>query len=425
MLTIFGKQYRNCDGISRRDFLRVGTLGLGGLTLADLLRARASNGASSAKGVILVWLSGGPSHIDMYDMKPEAPPEIRGEFKPITTAVTGTHICELMPLQAKIADQLVFLRGLDTNGSGHRGTILMTGVPEPGKRPTFGSVVSKLRGGSIPPYVSLAGDPRLGEDPAFLGGAHQPFVPAKGPGLQNLGLEKSMTAERVADRKTLLRSLDNLRRDLDGNGELTGVDQFTAQALEIISSTKARDAFDITREPASVQAKYGKASKFLQARRLAEAGVSVVTLDMGGWDTHSDNFKSLRQKLLPELDHAVHALVTDLHERGLDKDVAVVIWGEMGRTPKINGGSRGLGPGRDHWPNAGSALLAGGGLRMGQVLGETDARGGRAKGVPYTPQNVLTMLYHVLGIDPATTLDDNNGRPVHLLDQRDKIAELL
>jgi len=421
MLTIFGKPYRNCDGVSRRDFLRVGTLGLGGLTLADLLRLRASGKAAGThKAVIMVWLSGGQSHHDTYDLKPEAPVEIRGEFKPIRTKVPGMDICEHMPLQAKIADKLAIVRGLDCNGAGHSGTAMMTGYSGSAKRPAFGSVVSRLRPGiGLPAYVSLCGDPRSGEEPSYVGQAHRPFVPTKGPGLQNLGLDRALSAERLADRKEMLRALDKQRRDIDAQGELAGTDEFTAQALEIISSGKARDAFDIAKEPESGKAKYGKATKFLQARRLVEAGVSVVTLDIGGWDTHKDNFNALR-KLLPEVDRAVHALVTDLGERGLDKDVALLVCGEFGRTPKINGGA-----GRDHWPAANAALLAGGGLRMGQVAGQTDRHGGKANGVAYTPATILATLYRVLGIDPATTLTDHNGRPVHLIDRPDPIAELV
>jgi len=422
MLTIWGNHSdRTCACITRRDFLRVGALGLGGLTLADLLRLQAQGALSdraSAKAVIMVWLSGGPSHHDTYDLKPNAPVEIRGEFKSIQTRVPGMDICEHMPLQAKIADKLALVRGLDCNGAGHSGTLMMTGYPSSAKRPAFGSVVSKLRPGSgLPPYVSLCGDPRSGEEPSYVGAAHRPFVPAKGPGLQNLGLDRALTAERLTDRKEMLRALDKLRSDIDASGDLAGMDDFTVQALEIIASPKARDAFDISKEREQVKARYGRATKFLQARRLVEAGVRVVTLDVMGWDTHKDNFNSLR-KLLPELDQAIHALVTDLAERGLDKDVGLLVCGEFGRTPKINGGA-----GRDHWPAAGFALLAGGGLRTGQVAGQTDAHGAKPHGVPYKPQHVLATLYHVLGVDPATTLNDHNGRPVHLLDQRDKITE--
>jgi uncharacterized protein (DUF1501 family) len=243
-----------------------------------------------------------------------------------------------------------------------------------------------------------------------------------------------MTLEKLTDRKQLLRSFDTLRRDLDDvRGSLAGMDAFTAQALDMITTGKARDAFDLNREPDRVRQKYGRGSEYLLARRLVEAGVPVVTLTPqnhgvaqkcnGQWDHHDHIFECLRV-VLPQLDRSIHALITDLHERGLDKDVGVVVWGEMGRTPRV-GTQRGTVGGRDHWPQSGFALLAGGGLNTGQVVGATDLRGERPKGIPYTPQNVLATLYHVLGIDPVTTLPDHTGRPIYLLDDREKVAELV
>jgi hypothetical protein len=447
MLTIWGKKRQPlCDGLSRRDFLQVGTLGLGGLSLADLLRLKAQgaeHAQSSHKAVIMVYLCGAPSHIDMYDMKPQAPVEYRGEFKPIQTNVSGMDICELMPLQAKIADKLAVvrnMRALATNT--HMPEELLSGFPfgpeggpaslKPGVRPAFGSVVSKLRpsnGTNLPPYVALDmarmphGHPRpLALEPAFLGQAHQPFDPSSPGGVANLGLGDGVTLDRLADRKVLLSAFDGLRRDLEySKGSMAGMDGFTAQAMEMISSPRTRDAFDISKEPDRVRANYGTMSRFLQARRLVEAGVSVVSLLAPGyWDTHSGNFRELR-RLLPMLDRAIHALVTDLHERGLDRDVAVVVWGEYGRTPKINSAA-----GRDHWPEANFTLVAGGGFKMGQVIGATTARAERQVGKSYIPQNMLATLYQeIFGIDPATTLLDHSGRPTYLLDERESITELL
>jgi hypothetical protein len=449
MLTIWGnKQKPLCDGLSRRAFLQVGALGVGGLTLADLLRLRADAAAPARaprKAVIMIYLCGAPPHLDMYDLKPDAPVGIRGEFKPIRTNVPGFDICELMPLQAKIADKLAIIRNLRALATDtHMPEELLSGFPfgpgsggpfslKPGTRPTFGSVVSKLsprNGTNLPPYVSLDmakmphGHPRpLSLEPAFLGQAHQPFDPSTPGGVANLGLADGMTLERLEDRKTLLGAFDALRRDLEpAKGTFAGLDAFTSQALEIVSSPRVRDAFDVAKEPAKVREQYGAPlSRFLLARRLVEAGVSVVNvLAPGYWDTHGDNFKTMRQ-LLPLLDRGIHALVSDLHERGLDQDVAVVVWGEYGRTPKINGNA-----GRDHWPQASFALIAGGGFKMGQVIGATTARAERPVGGAYIPQNVLATLYtELFGIDPAATLPDHNGRPIYVLDERDLVKELI
>jgi len=423
---------------------------MGGLTLADVLKLRAQ-GRSAPKAVIMVLLNGGPSHIDMYDLKPDAPAEFRGEFKPIATKVPGMDICEHMPLQAKIADKLAIVRGLKTFDT-HAPYMLLTGFAAPptmaqdgpdarNARPAFGSVVSKLRGGgtTMPPYVGLGVGLEITRkggnvgDPAYLGMAHGAVVPS-GAFLDNLRLSPEMTVDRLADRKALLQSFDTLRRDLDTKAELAGLDAFTTKALEMVTTNKVREAFDISREPDKVKDKYGRqAQSFLSARRLVEAGVSVVTLGLSagysnGWDTHSENFKTLR-RAMPVLDQAVYALVTDLHERGLQNDVAVVVWGEMGRSPRIGkvpgvGGDGNTPDGRHHWTNASFALLAGGGFKMGQVIGDTGPRAEHAKGRIYTPGNVLASLYDMLGIDPTMSLPDYSGRPMPLLDDPEKIQEL-
>ena len=462
MLTIRGCQRRLCDGIRRRDFLHLGLLG-GALTLPDLLRLRAEGataGRSSHKAVIMVCLNGGPSHIDMYDLKPRAPIEIRGEFHPIRTNVPGFEISELMPLQAKIADKLALVRSIQWPlDDGHRLHLVFSGFPKSAARPSLGSIVSRVRSergekGPLPAYVSMAQFPPhpvlVGhEEPSYVGAAHRPFVPFEAGALlngqinytglgagtvQNLEPTAGVTRDRLASRTALLGTLDKLRSDIDARGEMASVDAFTLRALDMIGSSRVRAAFDLSREPAEVRARYGgdieykrdpdrrrcwEGSKFLLARRLVEAGVPVVTLAVGVWDTHSDHFAYQRDNV-PLLDRSLHALITDLHERGLDQDVAVIVCGEMGRTPRINKTG-----GRDHWPAAGFALFAGGGLRMGQVIGATDGRGQRPQTRPYTPQNILATVYHVLGIDPALTFLDHTGRPRYLLDDQEKIAELV
>lgn len=443
MLTFWGPRSSRssfCDGVSRRGFLQVGALGLGGLTLADLLRLRAQGaGQPEPRAVIMIHLPGGPSHHDMYDLKPDAPQEIRGEFKPIQTNVAGLHISELFPLQAQIADQLAIIRGIDFlsySGNDHSQEPLYTGFHSKFTvRPAFGSVVSRLRGSPhapMPPYVSLS--PYYDANrAAYLGPAYQPFAPGD-RSQDNLSLVKGVTTDQLRDRKALLQSFDSLRRDIDQKGQMGGMDVFTARALEMITTPKVRDAFDLSKEPESVKAKYGTyrargaekevdPMKFLMARRLVEAGATVVTLAVGAWDDHGSAkegiFPALRQRL-PVLDHAIHGLLTELRERGLDKHTAVLIWGEMGRTPKINTVA-----GRDHWSEAGCAVVAGGlGLRLGQVVGATDAKGAYPKR-RIKHQNVLATFYHLLGIDPITTLPDHNGRPQYLLDECDKIAELV
>jgi hypothetical protein len=401
--------------------LRVGALALGGLTLPDLLRLRAVAGEKRPreKSVIMIWLRGGPSHIDSFDMKPLAPAEVRGEFNPIRTNVPGIEICEYLPRTAQIMDKLAIVRGVKSNDLGdHTPHYISTGFPDRGKRPAMGSIVSYLkpRSDGLPPYVSVYTPER--EGPTYLGPAHAAFVP-HGDGLENLRLARGLTLDRLDDRRRLLTSLDGLRRDLDRSGTFEALDKFSAQALEMITTPKAREAMDLGREFPETRGRYGRFwQSFLMARRLVEAGVNVVTLKIGDWDTHEKNFIDMRDQL-PELDLALTALVNDLHDRGLDKDVAVVMWGEFGRAPRISRGD-----GRDHWPEAGAAVIAGGGFRVGQAIGETDPQGGESKVQPYTPANILTSIYGHLGIDPAIAIPDHNHRPMHVLDDRRVVQEL-
>lgn len=439
--------------ISRRNFLRLGTLG--SLTWPDLLRLRAASPLSTpprVRSVIMIVLPGGPSHLDTYDMKPDAPEEIRGEFRPTRTNVPGLHLCELMPRQARSADRLAVVRNLRFRQPDHQLHEVYTGYPLDDHRPAFGSIVSRLRqenqpaGGSspLPRYVSLSlsDHPRTvarAEVPSWAGPAHRPFEP-DASFFANLDLPAEQR-RGLRERRTLLRTFDGLRRDLDAGGRLAAQEAFTGQALDLLTSERVRDAFDLGREPQAVRDLYGPdvrlaynyqfghtwhGSDFLLARRLAEAGVPVVTIGEGGWDHHG-NLNGVRgtifersREQLPLYDRSIHALVTDLHQRGLDREIAVLVWGEFGRTPRVNRYG-----GRDHWTPAGFALFACGGLATGQAIGATDAQGARPRGASYTPQNVFATLYHLLGISPETTLTDFTGRPRPLLDDTRPIAELL
>lgn len=422
MWDYFGPRRTCRRRISRRDVLRIGTLGAAGLTLADLLRQRAGAGSPPDRpnSVIMIWLRGGPSHIDSFDMKPDAPAEIRGEFRPISTSVPGISICEHMPLLASAMDRLAIVRGIRSNDLGdHTPHYIYTGFPDRGKRPGLGSIVSYLRPqrDGIPVNVSsYRSDLELA---TYTGQAHRAFVP-DGAEIENLRPTKGLSFGRLDDRRDLLRQLDALRREIDQSGTFNALDEFNRQALDMLTSPRAREAFDLDLEPPEVHERYGEHSRsLLMARRLVEAGVSVVTLKIGDWDTHEKNFHDMREQL-PQLDRGLHALIGDLYERGLDRRVAVVMWGEFGRAPRISRGD-----GRDHWPEAGAAVIAGGGFRVGQAIGATDAHGGESTVRPYTPANVLATLYRHLGIDPATTIPDHNQRPMHLLDDRELVRELV
>jgi hypothetical protein len=425
MLSILGRGTRLCDGTTRREVLRVGGLAFGGLTLADLLRLRAE--AASAPGptrsVIMIWLRGGPSHIDSYDMKPDAPSEIRGEFRPISTNVPGVQLCEHMPRQARMMDKLAVLRGLQSNDLGdHTPHYIVTGFPDRGKRPALGSVVSYLRPhpAGLPPYVSLMyREDGTHENATYTGPAHRPFVPGQ-EALEDLSLPRGVSVARLNGRRNLLRQLDALSRETESGGVFAAHDASTARAMEMITSQRTRAAFDLGQETPQTHERYGKfCQSFLLARRLVEAGIPVVTLKVGDWDTHEKNFRDMREQL-PQLDQGFHALVTDLYDHGLQNDVAVVMWGEFGRAPQITRGD-----GRDHWPDAGAAIVAGGGFKLGQVIGETDAHGGYPTSRRYTPGNVLACLYRHLGIDPKAEIPDREGRPMRVLDDPEPVHELL
>ncbi len=442
MFTIRGDRQRFCDGMSRREFLKVGGLALGGLSLTDLLAVEAEAGIrSSHKAIIMVYLPGGPPHQDMFDLKMDAPSEIRGEFKPIPTNVPGIQICEMMPRLAKMMDKFTIIRSLIGARDEHDSHICMSGYTEAETRqnhnPCLGSVLSKLKGPvqkTVPPFVGLS--PKMGHmewadpgDPGFLGLAHGP-VRADGPMMQDMVLN-GMTLSRLSDRRRLLASLDRFRRTVDGS--LQGMDVLHQKAYDLLTSHKLVEALDVTKEDPKVREKYGFGTsenvddggpcwndQFVVARRLVEAGARCVTLAFGRWDYHNDNFKQLKERL-PKLDQAVSALVQDLHDRGMDRDVSVVVWGEFGRTPRINKDA-----GRDHWPRVSCCLLAGGGMRTGQVIGSTNRFGEEPDERPVHYRDVFATLYHNLGIDIKNTpVTDELARPHYLLDGSEPLPELI
>ena len=443
MLVIPGQPHRFCDGVSRRNFLKIGALGMGGLNLAQLLQAESQSGIrKSQKSVIMIYLPGGPPHQDMFDLKMDAPAEIRGEFKPIPTAVPGVHICELLPKTAAIMDKLTLIRSISDAVDDHSDFMCMTGRTKrnqpPGGWPAFGSVVSRVLGPqnpAIPPFIGL--EPKMqhrpynASSPGFLGVSHRSFRP-DGEGKTDMVLN-GVNLERLADRRTLLGQFDRLRRDLDGSGLMEGLDSFNQQAFGMLTSSDLLAALDFQKEDKRVIERYGKGDprvhgdaapmmmeQFLVARRLVEAGARCVTVAFGFWDYHGNNHQNARADL-PLLDQGVSALVQDLHERGLDQDVSVLVWGEFGRSPKINKDA-----GRDHWPRVSCAMLACGGMRHGQVIGSTDRLGGEPADRPVQFGEVFATLYNRLGIDVnKVTLTDLSGRPQYLVDGQQPIRELV
>jgi hypothetical protein len=445
MLPILGSSVRLCQGVTRREALRIGALGLGGLSLPGLLRAEQTAGiGSSQKSVIMIYLVGAPPHQDMYDLKMDAPSEIRGEFRPVATNVPGIEICEHLPGLAKVMDKCVPLRSVYGSPDGaHDSFICYTGRTtrnQPsGGWPSIGSVVSRIQGPvnpSVPPFVGLApdaGHPPYGSPglPGFLGVGHAAFRPS-GPAQADMVLQ-GIEQDRLQDRKSLRSSLDRLRRDVDGSGAMEGLDTIQRQALDILTSSRLAEALDLSKEDPAVRERYGKGFEkrygdgaprncehFLMARRLVEAGVRVVTLNFGRWDFHSRNFSEARDTHLPYFDQGLSALISDLYERGLDKDVAVVAWGEFGRTPKINKDA-----GRDHWPRVGGGLIAGGGFRTGQVIGATDRLGGEIADRPIHFGEVHATLHRFLGLSSDATLPDLTGRPQYLTDGYQPLHEMI
>ena len=458
MIDLFGRSDHgrgHCDGYSRRDFLKVGGMAAGGLSLGQLLEVEAAQKTGrSHKAVINIYLPGGPSHLDFFDLKPDAPKEIRGEFRPIKTNVPGIEICEQFPRLAKLADQYSIIRSIADSDGAHDCYQCMTGRRQGEKRnaphggwPSWGAWVSKLQGNQragVPANLSLmypTGNRTWGEagTGGFIGPAHTPMpLVQKDPLAKPQGLElEGISLDRLNDRNRLRSAIDQFRRDADNTGQVGSLDTYNAQALGILTNAGLMDALDVSKEDPRIAERYGvnipkyqrdgapkMIRNFLIARRLVEAGARVVTLNYSRWDWHGGdglNFPRSRQEM-PLLDQGLSALLIDLKERGLDKDVAIVMWGEFGRTPKINKNNS-----RDHWPRANFAFLAGGGMNHGQIIGSTDKHGNEPVDRPVKFQEVFATLYNCLGINTATaTVKDPQGRPHYLVDSGIKpIQELV
>ncbi|MCC7419116.1 MAG: DUF1501 domain-containing protein [Planctomycetaceae bacterium] len=436
MLSLLGgRSTKFCDNLSRRNFLQIGGLALGGLSLPELLRAESTSGQKSRhKGIIMVFLPGGPPHQDMWDLKMDAPTEIRGPFSPIATNVPGIEIGELFPRMAQMSDKFAYIRSIVGAAGPHYAFQCLTGKTDRqqplGGWPAMGSYLSKLMGSgdpSVPAYVGLS--PKMGHMPwadngqsGFLGISHAPFKP-HGEGREDMVLN-GITTDRLSDRKAVLGALDRFRREVDASGMMEGLDSFTQQAFGILTSSKLAEALDLNKEDVKLRDRYGRGvnelkddggprllDNFLVARRLIEAGVRCVTLAFSRWDWHGNNFGQARTEM-PMLDQALTALIEDLEQRGMLDDVPVVCWGEFGRTPKINTNA-----GRDHWPQVSCAVVAGGRMKTGQVIGQTNRLGEYPTERPVHFQEVHATLYKAMGIDiDTTTVRDLQGRPRYLVD---------
>jgi hypothetical protein len=442
---------RNCNGLGRRDFLQVGFGALGGLGFTDLLRQQANAegkvagktaGSKSKVNCILIWLDGGPSHYETFDPKPEAPVDIRGEFKSIPTAIPGVHFSETVPLLAKAADKFTVVRSICHKDPNHGGGnhYLMTGTPTPvpvgcgavvSFHPSFGSMVSHERGvrHGLPAYMSLGAMTRSG-GPSFLGPKYAPFVvggdpSSKGFRVRDVTLPTEISEGRAMTRKALLSSLDRMKRIQDAAAEdpLLAFDQAYQQGFGLLASREAQDAFDVGKEPEATRKLYGQndfGQRLLLARRLVEVGVSFTVVYWGGWDHHVKVFKKFRDEgFAHKLDQGLSGLITDLHQRGMLENTVVACLGEFGRTPKVNKDA-----GRDHWPGAMSVLMAGAGIPGGQIVGATDPKGYYASDNVYSPEDFAVSLYTKLGIDPHQVLHTSSGRPLQLVNGGKLIKEL-
>src|SRR5262245_20951834 len=453
-------EFRRLLAMERRSFLKVGVLGLAGLSLGDLLRleALASTQAKTTRrehSAIILWMRGGPSQHETWDPKPDAPIEYRGEFGAISTKVPGIRICDLLPMSARIMDKWSIIRSLHHADAGHSTAdqICFTGYPSapdappegPGNIfPSCGSIVAKQfqrKNPKLPAYVMI---PKMvpGTGAGFLGNACNPFETIADPAktgsfaVPNFALPAAVSLQRLEHRRTLLDGFDNLRRDVDQTGQIETVDQFQQKAWDILSGSKAREAFDLDAEPQAIRERYGFIPEFkaptpdrcgvpawsqrlLLARRLVEAGVRLVTVDVRWWDTHVEGLATMRNGFLPRWDRAYSALIEDLHQRGLLETTMVIAWGEFGRTPKVNAQA-----GRDHWPNVFSAAVAGGRIQGGRVVGSSDPKGAEPASNPKTPQDVLATMYRHLGIDTNAQYADHSGRPHPVLPSGSPIEEL-
>jgi hypothetical protein len=445
------RSHTNCNGVSRRDFIQLGLGGVLGLSFCDLLRLRAgaaeltgnTSPASNGKRVncILIWMDGGPSHYETFDPKPDAPSDIRGEFKTISTKVPGTRFSECVPKLAGVADKFTVVRSICHKDPNHGGGnhYMMTGMPTPVPvacgafvtfHPSFGSMVSHSRGiqKGLPPYVSMPEVSRSG-GPNFLGAQHAPFLidgspNSKGFKVRDVVLPGDISEGRAANRHALRHSLDQMKRFNDKLAEDPAVafDQFYAQGIDLVGSPAAQEAFDIERESDKARDAYGRndfGQRLLLARRLTEVGVSFVTVYTGGWDHHTKIFEAYRGNIMKNFDQGIAALINDLDERGQLDNTLVIALGEFGRTPKVNKDA-----GRDHWPGAMSVLMAGAGVPRGRIVGATDAKGYYASENVYRPEDFAASLYTKMGIDPAQVLHTNTGRPIQLVNNGRLIKEL-
>jgi len=446
-----GKSSRYCDGFNRRNFLTVGLAGMGCASLGDVLRAKEQASALGHErkdtSVILLWLDGGPGHMDLYDMKPEAPAEYRGIWNPIRSNVSGFEMTELFPKQAQVADKFSMVRSLhhDTGDHFTGGHWMLTGrggvsgAAAAGKYPGIGAISTKVLGSrkpGIPPYVGIPYSMSIGRRPGYFGGSylgvqHNPFetvADANNANFQvrNISLPKGLTVDRLEDRRSLLKSFDMLRREADVSGALQAMDRFDEQAFEMVTGPQARQAFDIGSEDPKLRDRYGRnpwGQSTLLARRLVEAGSTFVTCHFGGWDHHW-NLQSGMETYLPRIDSLVSTLFEDLDQRGMAEQTLVVLCGEFSRTPRMNDG-RGSGtPGRDHWGNSMFCLLGGGGVQGGRIIGSTNRLGEKPKDNPLRPGDIHHTIYRVLGVDPDTNFINHAGRPVPAIDHGRVIQEL-
>ena len=432
-----------CDGITRRGLIQAGLTGTIGLSLPQLLRLRAEaakKGSRTDTAVIFLELAGGPTQHETYDPKPQAPAEYRGPMSPVRTNVAGVQLCEVMAQQAKIMDKLVVLRGIhhDSGSHGTSAHLTQTGYYLQDRQnrdndmPCIGSITARIRGANepdMPPFVSIPTSMRFGRA-GWLGKGFNPFstgnsADKKDFQVPNLTLLRGLTSDRLKDRRSLLKGFDQTRQIVDNKGVADATDQFTRQAFDLVTGDAARQAFKIDAEPDAVRDRYGRNSigqNILLARRLVESGVTFISVrcnSLGSWDDHNGIEKRMRAKG-PGYDQGTAALISDLHERGLADRVMVVAMGEFGRTPRVNKSA-----GRDHWGRVMSVMLAGGGLQGGQVIGSSDSNGAVPKDRPYRPENILSVLYNHLGIDPITTFVDQSGRPRYVLERREPVAELV
>ena len=438
-------------GISRRSFVQLGAAGLASLGLPELTRMKEASArcgrATKDTRVILIWLDGGPSHLDLYDMKPNAPAEYRGMWRPVRTNVPGMEITELLPRQARLADKFSIIRSISHNDGEHFSAAhrMLTGRPgpnagdRPSRYPSIGSIATRVTGSrrpSLPPYVSIPQASSIGQRPGYfgahyLGQAYDPFETEGDPNregfvVRNLELAPGLSIDRMDDRRSLLRNLDTLRRAGDVQGQFDAMDTFEQKAYELVTGVDVRRAFDLSNESKALRDRYGRntwGQSTLLARRLAEAGVTFTTVLMAGWDHHW-NLKGGMEEYLPKLDAAVATLFEDLTSRGLLEKVCVVIFGEFSRTPRMNDGSGQGTPGRDHWGNSMSVVMGGGGLKGGVVVGSTDAKGEAPVDRPLTPQDFHATLYQVLGVDPYVQFPNLAGRPVPAIDHGEAIKVL-